>query len=194
MTPGPGSTQYASVYVRKVAARTAASRSRRSCSAITTIAGFGNSVGFSVVLDEVLGLVMSPHNLARGASKHGSGLNYGIHDIALPAIWLISVSLRRRWRRRANSRSISVRPAAARSLQRLHLIGLASGVRQRGFHQGHCFDDPSVKDLEMCIDWPVSHANNGIDRSSLVAPSDSAACRCWPYSSCGSMRAASDRG
>ncbi len=87
---GTGVTQYASLNVRKVQpgqpqavpALVFSNNDNR---------GSSTPVGFSVVLDEVLGLVVSSHNLAAAPATTDQA-NYGIHNSS-SAYWLIWISL-----------------------------------------------------------------------------------------------------
>lgn len=90
--PGAGTsvTQYASVYVRKVVAGQPQAFPALVFSNDDN-RGSSAPVGFSVILDEVLGLVTSSHSPA--AAPAGSDqANYGVHNFST-AFWLIWVSL-----------------------------------------------------------------------------------------------------
>jgi hypothetical protein len=87
---GTGVTQYASVYVRKVAAGLPQAFPALVFSNDDNL-GSSTPVGFSVVIDEVLGLVTSSHNLSAAPASSDQS-NYGVHNFSA-SFWLIWVSI-----------------------------------------------------------------------------------------------------
>jgi hypothetical protein len=87
---GAGATQYASVYVRKVASGQPQAFPGLVFSTNDN-SGSSTAFGFSVVLDEGQGVVASSHNFAI-APINTDASNYGVHNFS-STFWLIWVSL-----------------------------------------------------------------------------------------------------